>query len=174
MTDWLARIAAVAVTALVGAGGSAHQTSPSAERPPAQTAKPPTVLFMCPRGAAKSVWAAAYFQQIARERGLNVRVDSAGTDPDAMVSAPVADHLKKNGYQLPVAKPRKVNTIDLKTADVVVSIGCDLTNLPPPRGALVRWDDIPALTDDFSRADGAIRKRVIDLIDELMARIKTN
>src|SRR5687767_11912402 len=38
--------------------------------------KPPTVLFMCPHGAAKSVLASAYFEQLAKERGLNVRVES--------------------------------------------------------------------------------------------------
>lgn len=47
--------------------------------------KPPTVLFMCPHGAAKSVLASAYFERLAKERGLNVRVESAGTEPDATV-----------------------------------------------------------------------------------------
>ena len=41
--------------------------------------KPPTVLFMCPHGAAKSVLASSYFERLAKERGLNVRVESAGT-----------------------------------------------------------------------------------------------
>ena len=173
MRAGLSRTAAVVMTALVTAiGGGADQTA----SPPwhlAPSAKPPTVLFLCPRGAAKSILAAAYFQRLAGERGLNVRVASAGTDPEARVSTSVADHLRKSGYQVPVATPRKVTATDLRTADVVISIGCDLKDLPPPRGALVRWDDIPALTDDFSRADDAIRKRVIDLIDELMTRIKT-
>ena len=40
--------------------------------------EPPTVLFMCPHGAAKSVLASAYFERLAKERGLNVRVESAG------------------------------------------------------------------------------------------------
>jgi hypothetical protein len=48
--------------------------------------KPATVLFMCPHGAAKSVLASAYFERLAKERGLNVRVESAGTDPDPTVS----------------------------------------------------------------------------------------
>ena len=48
-----------------------------------KSSKPPTILFMCPHGAAKSVLASAYFQRLAKERGLNVHVASAGTEPDA-------------------------------------------------------------------------------------------
>jgi protein-tyrosine-phosphatase len=39
---------------------------------------------MCPHGEAKSVLASAYFQRLAKERGLNVHVVSAGTDPESL------------------------------------------------------------------------------------------
>ena len=130
--------------------------------------KPPTVLFMCPHGAAKSVLASAYFEQLAKERGLNVRVESAGTDPDPTVSPAVAAHLKRQGYPVPASNPRKVTSKDFETADVVISIGCDLSGLPEPRGKLVRWDEVPPPSEDFARADEAIRKRVTDLIEELV------
>lgn len=129
--------------------------------------KPPTVLFMCPHGAAKSVLASAYFERLAKERGLNVRVESAGTDPDPTVSPAVATHLKRQGYSAPKSNPRKVTSKDFESADVVISIGCDLSGLQEPRGKLVRWDEVPPLSDDFARADEAIRKRVTELIDEL-------
>jgi hypothetical protein len=53
-------------------------------------------------------------------------------------------------------------------ADVVVSIGCSLENLPPPRGTLLRWDDVPAPSEDFAKADQRIRERVMELVDELV------
>ena len=56
---------------------------------------------MSPYGAAKSVLAFAYFQRLAKERGLNVHVASAGTEPDATVSPAVAAHLKGQGYSVP-------------------------------------------------------------------------
>ena len=65
---------AVVVAALLSVGVRAD-----AQTPPAHA---PVVLFMCPHGAAKSLMASAYFQKLAKERGLNVRVDSAGTEPD--------------------------------------------------------------------------------------------
>jgi arsenate reductase (thioredoxin) len=132
---------------------------------PATTA---TVLFMCPHGAAKSVLASAYFERLAKERGLNVRVESAGTDPDSKVSPAVAAHLKRQGYPAPKSTPRKVMSKDFQSADVVISIGCDVSGLPEPRGKLVRWDEVPPLSDNFAMADEAIRKRVTELVEELV------
>ena len=132
--------------------------------------KPPTILFMCPHGAAKSVLASAYFQRLAKERGLNVRVVSAGTDPDPDVAPAVAKHLKKQGYEVPVTKPRRATDEDILAADVVVSIGCELKNLPKPPGTLVQWDDVPAPSEDFARADEKIRERVLQLVDELVRK----
>ena len=134
----------------------------------------PTVLFMCPHGAAKSVLASTYFERAAKERGLNVRVESAGTDPDAEVSPAVAAHLKRQGYRVSDAPPRQVNPKDFQSADVIVSIGCDLSGLPAPRGKLARWDEVPAPSKDFAGADAAIRKRVTALIDELVRAAQVN
>ena len=132
--------------------------------------RPPTILFMCPHGAAKSVLASAYFRRAAKERGLNVRVESAGTEPDSDIAPVVANHLKKNGYDVPSAKPRRATATDMAEADVVVSIGCSLENLPPPRGTLLRWDDVPAPSEDFAKADERIRERVLALVDELVKK----
>jgi arsenate reductase (thioredoxin) len=143
---------------------SAHD----AARPSPKAAKPTHVLFMCPHGAAKSVLAAAYFTRLAKERGLDVRVDSAGTEPDAAVAPAVATHLKKNGYEIPIAKPRQATADDVATHDVVVSMGCDLKGLPKPKGTLLNWDDVPGPGEDFARADDAIKKRVTALVEELV------
>ena len=156
-------VVAVATMA-AGLGGQTRDNS----TPP----KPTTVLFMCPHGAAKSVLASAYFTQLAKERGLNVRVESAGTDPDPAISPAVAAHLKRQGYPVPGSNPRKANAKDCASADVVISIGCDLSGLGEPRGKLMRWDEVPPLSEDFNRADEAIRTRVTQLIEELLRSTK--
>lgn len=163
--------AALAATGFVGRAVpmASAQTGPA--RP--KSGKPPTILFMCPHGAAKSVLASAYFQRLAKERGLNVHVTSAGTEPDAAVSSVVAAHLKERSYPVPLEKPRKVAPEEFASADVVISIGCDLTSLPQPRGRLIRWDDVPAPSQDFAAADEAIRKRVNALLDELARSSRT-
>jgi thiamine pyrophosphate-dependent acetolactate synthase large subunit-like protein len=61
-----------------------------------------------------------------------------------------------------------VNSKDFESADVVISIGCDLSGLAEPRGKLVRWDEVPPLSEDFARADEAIQKRVAELIEKLV------
>jgi protein-tyrosine-phosphatase len=137
---------------------------------PVAAARPPTVLFMCPHGAAKSVLASAYFKQLAKERGLNVRVETAGTEPDPDISKTVAEHLTKGGYEVPTSKPRRATAADMETADVVISIGCDLKGLPPPKGTLRQWDDVPPPSEDFARADKMIRERVVALIEELLRK----
>ena len=90
---------------------------------------------MCPHGAGKSVLASAYFEKLAREKGLNVRVDARGTEPDPRVSPKVAEHLTKNGYRVPVETPQKVTPDELASADIVISLGCDVKGLARPAPA---------------------------------------
>ena len=133
-------------------------------------ARTPTVLFLCPHGAAKSVLASARFQQVAKERGLNVRVEAAGTDPDEIVSPQVVSHLQRQGLASPVTKPKKVSEKELAAADVVISIGCDLNALPMRPKSLRTWDEVPSPSADLSAADAAILQRVTELVEELLAR----
>jgi arsenate reductase len=140
-------------------GGRAQAPSP----PP-----PVTVLFMCPHGAAKSLMASAYFQRLARERGLNVRVDSAGTEPDPQLSKGVVAHLEKQGYAIPIDRPRAATAADMRGADVVISMGCDLSKLPAPRGTLKNWS-VPDFSAGFDTAEQTIRDQVTRLVDELLA-----
>ena len=147
-----------------------------AEAQQKQTAAPQPkttrVLFLCPHGAAKSVLASAYFRRLAKERGLNVIVDSAGTEPDPSVSPAVATHLATQGYPVSSEKPRLVTADDLAKADVVVSLGCDLARSPTPAGTLVKWDDVPGPGEDFAGADDAIRRHVTALVDDLVKQVK--
>lgn len=154
----LCRVAVLALVAIVAGVGVAAQA-------PAAPAR--HVLFMCPHGAAKSVLASAYFERLAKARGLNVRVEARGTEPDAAVSPKVAQHLTRQGYRVPVAAPQRVTPADLAAADVVISLGCDVRGLPVRAGTLRQWDDVPGPGEDFAGADAAIQRRVAALIDEL-------
>ena len=159
------RIAMIAAAALL------FSLAPALAQTPAG-AKAPVVLFMCPHGAAKSVMASAYFQKLAKERGLNVRVDAAGTEPEPQLSAGVVARLKKDGYAIPIEKPRAATAADMKSADIVVSMGCDLSTLPAPRGTLKSWN-VPDFSANFDAAEQAIRDQVTQLVDELVAKSKT-
>jgi protein-tyrosine-phosphatase len=160
----------LAVVLALAAGPLSAQTTPT---PPASAAgRPQHVLFMCPHGAAKSVLASAYFERMAREKGLNVRVDARGTEPDPRVSPKVAEHLTKNGYRVPVETPQRVTPDDLASADIVISLGCDVKGLPVRAGTLRQWDEVPGPGEDLAGADAAIQRRVAALVDELLRQVK--
>ena len=157
------------VAALMTLGASMAGSGLAAQsQAPSTLSKPATVLFMCPHGAAKSVLASAYFQRAAKERGLNVVVMSAGTEPDFAVAPAVAAHLKKNGYSVPISKPTRATAQQVAEADVVVSLGCDLKGYPSPRGRTLNWDDVPSPGQDFEKADAAIKAKVAALVEELV------
>src|SRR5215213_6101363 len=85
-----------------------------------------TVLFLCPHNAAKSVMAAAYFDELATRRGLNLRAATAGTDPAPRTSPAVVDALRADGLDVSNHRPRFVTDGDLTAAWRVVSLGCEL------------------------------------------------
>ena len=159
----------LAVLLALAGGTLSAQTTPRTA-PAAASAQ--HVLFMCPHGAGKSVLASAYFERLAREKGLNVRVDARGTEPDPRVSPKVAEHLTKNGYHIPVETPQKVTPADLASADIVISLGCDVRELPVRAGTLRQWDEVPGPGEDFAGADAAIQRRVAALVDELLRLAK--
>ena len=161
---WLLTVM-LALTGVTLAARTPPQTTPAAK-------PPPHVLFMCPHGAAKSVLASAYFEKLAREKGLNVRVDARGTEPDPRVSPKVAEHLTKNGYRVPVETPRKVTPDDLASADIVISLGCDVRGLAVRPGTLRQWDEVPGPGEDLAGADAAIQRRVAALVDELVRQAR--
>jgi protein-tyrosine-phosphatase len=156
----------ISVWTFMWGGAAAAQQPPPAKQRATQT----NVLFLCPHGAAKSVLGSAYFQRVADERGLKVRVDAAGIDPQEALSPVVVKHLREKGYVVPVTKPRAVTRRDVESADVVVSMGCDLTKVPVGSEKLRKWDDVPGPSENLKEADEVIRRRVNALVDELLAQ----
>jgi hypothetical protein len=49
-------------------------------------------------------------------------------------------------------------------------MGCDLAGLPVAADKLKKWDDVPGPSENLAGADAAIRRRVLELVEELLAR----
>jgi len=129
-------------------------------------AESPFVLFVCLHGSAKSVIASQYFRRFAAERGLAAESVAAGTEPDAVIPPGVVEGLRGDGIDVAGLQPRPVMRTDLERASLVVAFGCRLDD--PPRGlAIQRWDDMPAVSEDFGRARDAIAARVRTLVDQI-------
>lgn len=128
-----------------------------------------TILFLCPHNAAKSVLAAAYFDQLARERGLDYRASSAGTSPDAAPSPAVVAMLRDEGIDVAGHRPRRLTTQDLTSAHRVISLGCDPDDLTGGNARVDRWDDVPPASQDLAASRAAIKRHLDELVNELAA-----
>ena len=127
------------------------------------------VLFLCPHNAAKSVLAVAEFDRLAQQRGLPLRADSAGTEPDAAPSPAVVAALRADGIDVAEHRPRRVTPEDLAAAHRIITLGCDIGALAAPGAAIVSWDDVPPVSRDLEAARSAIRRHVERLVAELAA-----
>ena len=123
-----------------------------------------TVLFVCPHGAAKSVLAAALFNQQGARHGLGTVAVAAGTDPDPRFLPSVVAAVQELGVDLSGQQPRQVTAGDLQAAWRVVSFGCDLAGLLGPGQTVVCWDDVPPLSQEFAAGHAVIAARVRRLV----------
>jgi arsenate reductase (thioredoxin) len=126
----------------------------------------PRVLFVCLHGSAKSLIALEHFRRLAAERGVHVEASSAGTEPDTELPPNVVQGLLGDGIDVRGRRPRQLTRPDLESASRVVTFGCELGELTPPGLAIERWDDVPAVSEDFKRARDAIVARLPRLLDE--------
>lgn len=125
-----------------------------------------TILFLCPHNAAKSVIAAAYFNQLAQENALPFIGDSAGTEPSEGVSRVVAAMLSSEGIDVSGYKPRHVTQEEFQTAARIVSIGCTADELGEAE-SVEYWEDVPMVSENPEGAREAIRTHVRQLVTEL-------
>ena len=117
------------------------------------------ILFLCPHNAAKSVLAAAYAKTLANQKGLDLQIDTAGTEPDAQVAPAVSSFLKQEGME-EATTPRKVTSEDIASASYIISMGCDLNDLPLQGKSVEQWDDVPPVSVNLTASWRAICLRV--------------
>jgi arsenate reductase (thioredoxin) len=124
------------------------------------------VLFVCLHGAAKSVLAAADLERMAKERGLSMTAESAGTEPDHEIAPPVLAALKAEGVDMAGRQPRLVTREMASGASRVVAFGCSLGAAAPDGASIEQWEDVPAVSDGLPAARAVIRKHLDRLLDE--------
>ncbi len=124
------------------------------------------ILFLCPHNAAKSALAAAYAKTLANQQGLDVLIDTAGTEPDEQVAPAVSSFLKKEGME-EATTPRKVTPEDIASASHIISMGCDLNNLPLQGKSIIQWNDVPPVSQDLLVAWQSIKGKVEKLLGEI-------
>lgn len=127
----------------------------------------PEVLFVCVHNAGRSQMAAALLRRLAGER---VIVRSAGSAPASEIHAGVAAAMREVGVDLSAEVPKRLVDESVRSADVVITMGCgdacpvfpskkyEDWKVPDPAGKPV--EDVRAIREE-------IRRRVLELMREL-------
>jgi protein-tyrosine-phosphatase len=128
----------------------------------------PHVVFVCEHGAAKSVLAATYFNQLAARSGLSLRALARGVSPDSEIPPGVAHGLAREGLAPCVAAPIALAAQDLADARQVITFDQpQLAALAPKQVTVTAWNDLPPVSTNFDLARDAILSRVQALVTEL-------
>lgn len=131
----------------------------------------PTVLFLCPHNALRSVIAAALLNRLADGRA---HAQSAGTEPDDRVNDRTVAVLREIGIDVADEKPGRVTAEQVEHADRVVSLDCPL---PPELEALARariesWP-MPDTTGKPLEAVREVRDLIQARVERLLAELAT-
>src|SRR4051794_41337139 len=84
-------------------------------------AEKPTVLFVCVHNAGRSQMAAGYLQHLAGDR---IAVLSAGSEPADQVNPVAVEAMAEEGIDIRAGQPTLLTDSAVRTADVVVTMGC--------------------------------------------------
>jgi arsenate reductase len=125
------------------------------------------IAFVCLHGSAKSLIAAEYCKRLAHERGVPRQATTSGPEPDAAIPDNVIEGLLGDGIDVRGQLPQRVCATGLADAAHIVSFGCDLSALAPAGVTIERWDDCPAVSDDYRIARDFIAGRVGQLLQRL-------
>ncbi len=86
-----------------------------------ETAKKPSVLFVCVHNAGRSQMAAAYLTSLSNGE---IEVRSAGSQPADQVNPAAVEAMKEVGIDMSAEIPKVLTTEAVKESDVVVTMGC--------------------------------------------------
>jgi arsenate reductase (thioredoxin) len=132
-------------------------------------AAPAQVVFVCEHGAAKSVVAAAYFNEAAAARGLPARAIARGATPQESLSESAAAGLRADGLTAGLAAPLPLTADDVRRSVRIVTFDCAEPAMQGLRAMGDCWADVPATGSGYAAAREAIRAHVGRLV-EGMAR----
>jgi len=127
----------------------------------------PEVLFVCTHNAGRSQMAAAL---LGHEAAGRIRVTSAGSQPARELNPAVVAAMAELGLDISREFPKRLTTDQVRTADVVITMGCGDACPVYPGKRYLDWDlpDPAGLTLDQVRPiRDEIARRVRGLITEL-------
>jgi len=126
--------------------------------------EPTTVVFVCLHGSVKSQVAAAHFNRLAKERGLNVVAVSRGIAVNNAIPASIRDGLSRDGLA-PATDTPVALTAQEATAAAKVFAFDEVPDGIKGNAEVTYWSDVPPATKDYAGARAAIVRHFMDAID---------
>ena len=126
-----------------------------------ETAKKPSVLFVCVHNAGRSQMAAAFLTTLSHGA---IEVRSAGSAPADMVNPAAVEAMAEVGIDMSAEIPKVLTTEAVKESDVVITMGCGDTCPIFPGKRYEDWE----LADPAGKGVESVRP----IRDEIKARIE--
>jgi arsenate reductase len=127
----------------------------------------PEVLFVCTHNAGRSQMAAGFVQRLG---GGRIAVRSAGSEPGDEINPVAVDAMGEIGVDISNGFPKPLTDDAVRTADVVITMGCGDACPIYPGKRYEDWDlEDPAGKDleTVRRIRNEIEQRVRSLVAEL-------
>jgi hypothetical protein len=124
-----------------------------------------TIVFVCRHGVVNSQMAAAYFNKVAKERGLPYMAVSRGIDTHRSVPVRIQDGLALDGLE-PANAPDDLRADEATRAFKVLAFD----TIPAERqgsASVTYWPGVPLGIDDYQATRDEIGRRVDDIISTL-------
>jgi protein-tyrosine-phosphatase len=137
----------------------------AASLPAATTGEEKTIVFVCLHGVVNSQMAAAYFNKVAKERGLPFTAVSRGIDLYRSVPVRIQDGLALDGLA-PANAPLELTAEEAGRAGRVLAFD----TIPEERKGsanVTYWSGVPIGIDDYEKTRDEIARRVDALIPTL-------
>ena len=127
----------------------------------------PQVVFVCAHGNVKSLVASLWFDRLASEEGLDARSVARGLTPENPVPAPIAAHLRSEGFDVTRYEAQVLAAADLEGASHLVLIGVEAPSWARRDGLTVQvWNGVPPASERYEDARDALRARIDGLLAE--------
>src|SRR5207248_934231 len=98
------------------------------------------ILFVCVHNAGRSQMAEAFFNRLAKERGLEATAESAGTAPGERVNPVAAQVMAEAGISLEGHRPRRLTPALATGPDRIITMGCGVEADVCPAGIYITED----------------------------------
>lgn len=129
-----------------------------------------TIIFVCEHGAAKSIVAAAYFNQLASPSGLKWKAIARGTNPDNELSELAVRGLATDGLTPSESRPQELSLEDVHSARRIVSF-CELPLEYGKVTVVEQWNDVPPVSQDYDKARDVILEHLPDLLNRIRSSL---